>query len=106
MHDRERSLVKHYQGKSFAVLGVKIDADMEALRNAEKEHAMPWRTIWDGGSKKNARAYRVQGTPALFLIDKNGRLALSFAGLTDEKVLEKQIDQLLAEPEESAADTK
>jgi hypothetical protein len=97
MHERERSLVKKYQDKAFAVLGVKVAGDREALGAAGQGHGFPWRTIWDGDSKKNAQAYKVRGTPSLFLIDKRGRVALTYSGATDENVLAKHIDQLLQE---------
>ena len=98
----ERSLVKTFKGKPFAVLGVKVDGDLDSLRRAEKLHNNPWRSVLDD-KHVNLRTYGVYGTPTLFLIDHRGRQATKkLEGLQDEKQLEKSIRQLLDEAEKDA----
>src|SRR5437763_16782868 len=103
MHTIERSLVRKYQGKPFAVLGVKIDGDLETLRRSEKQKFLTWRSIWDGGRHDNSRAYNIEFTPTLFLIDHRGRQARSYPGRPDERKLGQDIDKLVNEAEKEVA---
>jgi predicted DsbA family dithiol-disulfide isomerase len=103
MHRIERSLVQKFKGKPFAVLGVKVDGDLEALRSSEKLHNISWRSVLDE-KHANLRTYGVSGTPTLFLIDHRGRKASKrLEGLQDERQLERAIRQLLDEAEQDAA---
>src|SRR5262249_22188718 len=102
MHGIERSLVEKFKGKPFAVLGVKVDGDVDALRRSEKQHNLPWRSIWDG-NHTNLQTYEVKGTPTLFLIDHRGRLATQSQNvLRDPTRLERTIRQLVDEAEKDA----
>src|SRR5438552_2163229 len=103
MHGIERSLVRKYQGKPFAVLGVKVDGDLETLRRSEKQKFLTWRSIWDGGKHENSRAYSIEFTPTLFLIDHRGRQARAYAGVPEEKKLLQDIDKLVNEAEKEVA---
>ena len=49
MYPHERSLVKHMEGKPFALLGINSDPK-DALRKAMKQENITWRSWWDGGS--------------------------------------------------------
>jgi hypothetical protein len=103
MHPIERSLVQKFKGKPFAVLGVKVDGSLEALRSSEKLHNLPWRSVWDGDKHTNLMTYGVSVTPTLFLIDHRGRRASQrLEGAKDEKTLEKAIRQLVDEAEQDA----
>lgn len=98
----ERSLVQKFKDKPFAILGVKVDGDLESLRRAEKRHD-PWRTVWDG-KHTNLLTYGVSVTPTFFLIDHRGRLASKAqTGAQDEAQLERAIRQLVDEAERDAA---
>jgi hypothetical protein len=102
MHDVERSLVEKFKGKPFAVLGVKVDGDLAALRRSEKLHNIGWRSVLDD-KHTNLKTYGVSGTPTLFLIDHRGRLASkAMAGAQGEQALEKSIRQLLDETEKDS----
>jgi len=66
----------HDQG--FAILGVSLDSDRNALLKFTKEHNMPWPQYFDGGTsfKDNAIAKRfgVGSIPCMWLVDKEGNL--------------------------------
>jgi hypothetical protein len=99
MHGIERSLVEKFKGKPFAVLGVKVDGDVAALRR----HNLPWRSVWDG-NHTNLQTYEVKGTPTLFLIDHRGNLATQSQNvLRDPTRLERAIRQLVDEAEKDAS---
>jgi thioredoxin-like negative regulator of GroEL len=102
MHRHERSLVQKYRDKPFAVLGVKVDGDLAALRRAEKQKLLTWRSIWDG-KQTNVRAYDVRFTPTLILVDHRGRKVREYEGGQDEKKLRQDIDKLLSEAEKGDA---
>jgi peroxiredoxin len=44
------------------------------------------------------KAYDVETLPALFLIDRTGRIVKRFGGGTDHKTIEAEVEKLLAEP--------
>jgi thiol-disulfide isomerase/thioredoxin len=67
-----------YHDKGFAVLGVSLDTDRDALLKFTKEHKMTWPQYFDGGGfDQNALAKRfdIGLIPCMWLVDKKGRLA-------------------------------
>jgi len=51
------------------------------------------------------RRYRLQGTPSMLLIDRQGRLRFSDLGIVDDMYLGARLARLLDEPGEAAAPT-
>ena len=68
---------EHFAGKDVVFVYVSIDEDEKAYEQAmEKYHLTGLHTREDGGWKsKTAQEYGVQGIPAYFLIDKEGKFA-------------------------------
>ncbi len=60
----------------FVVLGVSLDNDEEDVREFVKKQKIPWPQIVAGPAEKNAIAqkYFVEGIPATFLIDPDGKV--------------------------------
>ena len=95
-HVEDKKLMQKYQGKPFVILGVNADRDVETMRRSEQQQGMTWRSIWDGRTFENTKAYGVQPVPSLFLVDHNGRLVKTFPpGKPNETVLENDIEKLL-----------
>jgi hypothetical protein len=98
MFDHERSLVEKYQGRPFALLGVDLDNDRETLLNAQKKYKLNWRSWWDRDNVI-AEQWKVNGIPALFLLDHKGFVRWQGLGTQDPKQLENRIEELVKEAE-------
>ena len=48
MYSHERSLVKRYQGRPFAIVGVNTDRNVGTLKRVQEEEHMTWRSWLDG----------------------------------------------------------
>jgi hypothetical protein len=102
MFPHERSLVTRYKGRPFVLLGVNEDPERSAGRSAETQGKVTWRSWWDAHPRNNGRirkAWKIDGLPALFLIDSKGVIQKSFFGVPDEKELEKAIEKYVREAE-------
>jgi hypothetical protein len=102
MFDDERSLVRKYQGRPFALLGVDGDPDRSTLQKAEKKFQLTWRSWWDEGSAI-AERWKVIGLPTVFLIDHNGVVRWQKVGVPNHWELEQRIEQLVKEAESDSA---
>lgn len=98
MFAHERSLVRKYEGRPFALLGVDEDESRETLLEAEKKHKLNWRSWWDDGNSI-ARKWKVEGFPTLFLIDHKGEIRWKNVSVPDTQKLDELIEQLVAEAE-------
>ncbi len=76
MYPHERSLVKDYAGRPFALLGVNSDSDREKLKATIQEKELTWRSFWNGGSTRGpiSSAWNVKGWPTIYLIDHEGMI--------------------------------
>ena len=74
MYPHERSLVRNYAGRPFALLGVNSDTDREKLREVIVEKELTWRSFWNGGSTAGpiSKAWNVSSWPTIYLIDHQG----------------------------------
>ena len=100
MYPHERSLVKRLQGKPFALIGINSD-DKNHLRDVIKKENMTWRSWLDGGDTSGpiATQWNVRGWPTIYVLDHKG--VIRFKG-PREHDLDKAVDQLLAELQNSA----
>jgi hypothetical protein len=96
MHTVERSLVEHYRGRPFVVLGVSCDADRQTMLQGQTRDNATWRSIHDATST-NMERWQIQRTPTLILIDARGTIRYRSLELPTRKSLEQQIDLLLDE---------
>jgi thiol-disulfide isomerase/thioredoxin len=91
------SVYEKYHGQGFEVIGVSLDGkevNAEALVKYAVQHRMPWPQHYDGGRFKNqfAAKFGVDSIPAMFLVDKEGRIASRSARGSE---LEKEVKRLL-----------
>jgi hypothetical protein len=103
MFEHERSLVRKYQGRPFALLGVDEDADRETLLEAQKKHELNWRS-WFDQDRSIAARWDVDGLPTLFLIDHKGKIRFQLGGApSNTKPLDELIENLVKEAEGDVA---
>ncbi len=65
-----------YHDKGFEIVGVSLDDSEPKLRSFLKDKNMTWSQYFDGARWKNklAQKYGVQGIPATFLLDGDGKI--------------------------------
>ena len=85
-----------YESKGLAVLGVSIDEDGEKKVKpfiARRNFTYP--ILLDAG--QTWKDYGVKAIPALFLVDRSGRIVRQWSGKPDRKEVEKAVLEMLAE---------
>ena len=91
------NVVKTYEklhDKGFEIIGISLDSDKTKLTKFTKEKGMNWAQYFDGQGWKNkiSTKFGIHSIPAMWLVDKDGRLASTNA----RNGLESQVEQLLA----------
>lgn len=97
MVPHERSLVKQLEGKPFALIGVDLDDSQEALKKAEEESKITWRSFFDGKTKTITKQYNVKSLPTLFVLDAQG--IIRYKEVRGEEI-DKAVAELLKEIEQ------
>jgi peroxiredoxin len=100
MYQEWRSLVKEYEGKPFALVGVNSD-EKETLRQLIKGGTITWRSFWDGGSDKGPISvkWNISPWPTLYLIDAKGIIRQKWAGTQPYAQVDQAIKRLITEAE-------
>lgn len=97
-----KSVYHKYKDKGFEVVGVSLDNDKEDLEKFVKEREIPWTQILfedekDRGWKNPlARKYGINAIPAMFLVDRNGKVVST--SIRGEKAIEREVKRLLEAP--------
>lgn len=69
----EKEIVERFQGRPFELIGVNGDKSLDDARVAVAEHAIPWRSFWNGGSDGPiTREWGLQAWPTIYVIDDLG----------------------------------
>ncbi len=88
---------KTYGPKGFAVIGVSLDEDgWGIVKPFLAKTSIPYRIVL--GTEATGKTYNVDAMPVSYLLDRKGRIAVSYTGLVDRADIEKNIQQLLATP--------
>jgi peroxiredoxin len=90
-----KSVYDKFHDKGFAILGVSLDEDKDALQKFVKEQNMAWPQLFDGKGWKNeiAQLYRVNAIPKTLLLDRQGVIRhVNLRG----PALEKAVAELVA----------
>ena len=83
-----------YKDKGLAVIGVAMDDDgWKSVRPFFDEKKINYMIVV--GNEGLAKEYGVNALPVTLLIDRNGKIAESHAGMVDKKSFEKEIRTLL-----------
>ena len=97
MLPHERSLVKKYAGRPFALLGVDTSDPLPEVQQLVKQGKITWRNWYDKDGKV-AGPWGVQVFPTLFLIDHKGVLRHKHMGGPDSE-FEEFMERLVKEAE-------
>jgi peroxiredoxin len=85
-----------FKGKNFEIFGVSLDKSKDKWLEAIKDDGLSWVHVSDlqYWQSAGAKLYNVQGIPATFLIDPNGKvIAKNLRG----QALEDKLDQVLTQ---------
>jgi predicted methyltransferase len=98
-------LLKELQAKhsDLAILGIALDKDAKAMQDAIQKHNLPWRNIRDGEEGPIAKLFNVEGTPANYLLNRDGRIVGKM--IPSEKLLSTITDVLANKPTQTADDS-
>ena len=106
MYPHERSLVKQYEGRPFAIIGVNSDRDLEKLKRRMKEEKINWRSFWAESTRGEIPTrWNVTGWPTIYLLDHKGVIrAKNVRGAAADSwiaklVAEAEADQKKGSPE-------
>lgn len=99
-----RELLKKHGERGLTVLMVNEDHDRKAAEAFLAELGGDLQVVWDVEGKL-AMAYGLEGMPASFLIDRQGRLRTKHVGFDPKKTaeVEAEVEALLAEEAPDAA---
>src|SRR5476649_1805146 len=105
MYPFERSLVRKYKDKPFALIGVNSD-DKEDLEGIIADKTIKWPCFFDGGSTGGpiATKWNVQGWPTIYIIDEKG--VIRSKPDLDDKEIDDYIYKLLSEQREQSSKAK
>ena len=97
MYPHERSLVKKFKDRPFALLGVNSDRDREKIKQICKDKDLSWRSWWAGSTGGPIpKRWNVRGWPTIYVLDHKGVIR---AKNVRDKPLEEWLDRLVAEAE-------
>jgi hypothetical protein len=84
-------------GDRTTIIGISVDTNLQRVDEVIKERAMTWPILADGNGFDGpiATAYHIQGTPDLFVLDRQGRI---FVRLGSAKQLEARLKEALNTP--------
>ena len=87
-----------YKGKNFELYGIAVDKGGDAataVRLFVKEHAVAYPVLLDDRNVNSL--YEVSGIPAMFIIDKEGKVVKKFTGFIPGlgETLSKEVEGLL-----------
>lgn len=86
--------VNERYGDRVAIVGVAVDVDgREVVAPFAKERKISYRVLL--GDEELAQRYGARGFPSLYVIGKDGNIALSHVGLIDAEDLEEALDAAL-----------
>lgn len=91
-----QKLHEKYGRKGLAVAGISIDQDGEKkVKPFIEKRKFAYPILLDGGKSPAWQAFRVKGVPALFLIDRQGRIVKEWRGKPDKKEVDEAVAGLL-----------
>ncbi len=98
-----------YHAKGFEIVGISLDEDRDALDEFMKEEKLPWMQLHQndgsGWGNENALRYGINGIPACFLVDQEGKVvSLECRGDELPKMLEKLLGPADKKPAKAPAD--
>jgi peroxiredoxin len=107
MWPHERSLVKQFAGKPFAVIGVNVsEPNTTALKKVVAKENLTWRSFSDPRANEGwgriARKWNLAGTPTIYLIDHKGVIRYKWLGGAGAKIIDSAVEKLMQKVEADA----
>ena len=99
MIPQEREMVDRLKEKPFALVGISMDADKQALIELLAKEKLPWRQWWVGDNSKLAEDWNIEYFPTVYVVDAQG--VIRYQGVTGDD-LEKAVDELLKKMKKGA----
>ena len=90
-----QKLYDAYKGKDFELIALSIDDDEKLLRQVSKERGFSFPIAWRWDDKTDDNFGDIIGTPTLYVVDKNGKVAWMKRGRVTYAQLQEVIDPLL-----------
>jgi thiol-disulfide isomerase/thioredoxin len=105
MYPHEQDLVRRYQNRPFALLGINCDDDRDAIRHMVARKGLGWRSWWDGGPSGGGirEAWHIRGFPTIWVLDH--KHTIRFRDVRG-KELDEAVAQLVKEAEQEAGKGK
>ena len=97
MPNVRKAYEKYGKDGDFVVVGISLDNEDEKVAAFVRKHEIGWPQIVAGPADKNAVAkkYYVEGVPATFLIDPNGKVvAKDLRGSALQKEVDRQLHEM------------
>lgn len=93
--------------QGFKVIAINVDSDRELAKHFLKENRADF-TIGYDAEGQLASAFKVQGMPSSFLIDRNGVIRHAHIGFREKEIalMEEQIQSLIREGQKQASITE
>ena len=90
------SIAKRYAGQGVEVVGIAMDdTPLRDVPPFVSRFGIPYPILLPAASSPLSTS--IENLPTSLLIDRNGRVARTYYGMVDERLLAHDIDQLLAE---------
>ena len=104
MWPHERSLVKNFADKPFAVIGVNVsEPNPAALKKVADKENLTWRSFSDPRTSEGwgpiAKKWNLAGTPTIYLIDSKGVIRYKWLGGAPAKTIDNALEKLIQEAE-------
>lgn len=96
MYPHERSLVKKFGGKPFALVGVNSDTSRDKTKDVIAKEKITWRSFWDGGSNHGPiqSRWNITAWPTTCLIDHKGFIVERVTpGEKNEELIEQKVKE-------------
>jgi len=84
-----------YKDKGFVLIAVSIDDDEKTLRSVCKERGYSFPVAWRYDDKTDDNFGDVIGTPTMYIVDKNGKVAWTKLGRVTYAQLQEIVEPLL-----------
>jgi arsenite methyltransferase len=70
-----KELYAKHKDQGLAIIGVSLDEEAKAFQEAVSKHELAWPQVRDGKDGQIARLFNVHGTPAYYLLNREGKIA-------------------------------
>lgn len=98
MIPHERSLVKRYRTRPFALIGINNDRRLDEAKAKNEKIGVTWRNVYDPRNEIAGR-WNLRAWPTLYLIDHAGVIRAKWRGKPKEDVLDRKIEALVEKAE-------